>query len=475
MQELAFAWCVECQRMIPRAQWIEHDAHEMREAHPKGARKAAPIGSGSDAVPLRRWKTGIEGFDRCLGGGIVPNTRILFTGDPGCGKSTIALLALWKLAQSGMRTLYLTAEETREEVELRFRGMGLRPESRLWLYATESWEAARAAITEHRPQVTVLDSLQEFQTKWAPGEPGDDRQVQAILKHTKSAVQDGPQRSMVIIGHVNADGHAYGRMANVHKVTTWLHFSRDVQGRRVLSTRKNRHGASGEVALFEFPADGKPQTAKLIREVPDVSALLLADLLGRDGVVAYPVLPSERLARAVVLPIEASVSAPKGQSEPRVRSATGVPDRMLDDALDRLGDVGVKLLDRSVRLQAPMLGDAAVTDHGAMLAVCAAMVAQVEHLALGAVGAFGTLGASGRVLPDAQVEHRLAILARSRITLAFGPPRGSAELPAGMEYVAVESLDELVEHLRARAAFARVQDAAAAARTVAERLEAAEK
>ena len=458
MSELAYAWCCTCEVMVARAEWWKHDVHPMLEAHPKGARRAAPLGMGGDGggpkKPPTRWTSGLPGWDRCTGGGIVPSTRILLTGDPGCGKSTLSLLVLWMLAQRGLRVLYLTAEETREEIEMRFRGMGLRPSRNLNVYATESWEAASAAITHFRPQVTVIDSLHEFRVSGVNADTGDPRHVSVILRATKGMVERHSM-SFILIGHINKAGEAYGRMKDVHAVTAWLHFAKLKSGLRILRSEKNRHGP-GEMAVYEFPPDGK-----LIREHVDVSSLLLTDLLGREGVCAYPALATEQIARAVAVPVEAAVSLPKGQSEPRVRNAQGLPDRMLDDAMDRLSDVGVKFTDRSVRVQAPVLGDALVADESAMLALCVAMVSSVERHALGAVGAFGTLGASGRLAPDPQTDRRLATLREAGVTLAFGPTLRDMRPPPGIEYGAVEDLADLVAHVQSRAALARVREAAA--------------
>ena len=452
------AWCVDDQRWVPEEDWWQHAVHRMLEGHPKGARKAAPLGMGDEGggpkKPKRRWLTGLPGWDRCTGGGIVPSTRILLSGDPGCGKSTLTLLVLWMLAQRGLRVLYLTAEETRDEIEMRFRGMGLAPHPHLYVYATESWENASAAITRLKPQVVVVDSLHEFRVNGVDAETGDPRHVSVILRTTKDMVE-ARSMSFILIGHVNKEGDIFGRMKEVHAVTAHLHFSVQENGLRLLRTKKNRHGGR-EMAVYEFPPNGK-----LIREHVDVSAMLLADLLGREGACAYPVLASDKLARAVVVPIEASVSAPKTASEPRVRSADGVPDKLLNDALDRLSDAKVKLVDRSVRVQSPVLGDLVVADAAAMLPLCVALLSSVERSALGPVGAFGALGASGRLAPDPQIERRVATLAAAGATLVYGPPVRDLARPQGVEYVGVENLDDLVAHIQARVAHARVQAAAA--------------
>lgn len=442
------AWCVDHERMVPEAEWDDHEVCEMREHHPNASRGAAPIGAGDITSMVTRYTSSIDGLDRCLGGGLVKGTRVLLTGDPGTGKSTLTLMALNDYARRGIQCMYITGEEKTHEVELRFRDLGFPFNRHLILYATESWESARAEIDRWKPRIILLDSLQRVRTSSCRDDPG--LQSAAIMAATDRVVSLPWHPSMVVIGHINARGEAYGAMADRHDVTVHLHFSPDAMGRSLLRTKKNRHGPRNEVALFEFPPN-----SKRLREVPDISETLLQDAIGRPGVVAYPAV-TKSFARALVIPVETSVSPPKGPNEPRLRNAQGVPDGMLADALDRLTDREVRFTDRSVRLQAPTVGEEVVADGGALLAVCAALVSSSESWGA-RVGVFGSLSAAGRVQPDPQVEQRLQALVRASVPLVYGPPLGVFHAPEGLEYVPVEDLAALVEHLKARAAFDRVQ------------------
>jgi len=431
--------------MLREPEWPDHEHHPQLAVHPKSLRGAAPIGEGRVDIKRIRYVSGLAGWDRCLGGGLVKGTRIYLTGQPGCGKSTLLLLALWLYAKSGLRCMYLSAEESRMEVEARYRNMGLPPLEALTLYDTESWESAHMEITRLRPKVIVLDSLNTFRTSSSKGEPGDDRQTMRLMELTKTLVQKAAwEPSMLIVGQLNAKGDPAGRKAITHHVTGHLHFDKDGRGMRVLRTKKNRHGGDGEVALFEFPPNNQR-----IREVADISSLLLRDSLGRPGVVAYPSVPTERIARALVVPVECSVSPQKEKGAPRSRSAQGLYEKALEDAVDRLADVGADLGGRSIRIQCPTIGDEVVADRASALAVCASILSSLYRLELPAAAAFGELSASNRVLPDVAVESRLESLRKANVGLAFGPPLGDVAAPAGVHYVAVEDLGELHDHLKA--------------------------
>lgn len=455
-KEPRVSWCVDCFRFVAEPDWWQHSLHLMREASPKGARSAAPVGEqlNESRKSVRRYLSGVDGWDQCLGGGIMQGTRILFTGEPGCGKSTLLLLVLWMLARSGLKVVYITGEESREEINQRFENMHLPKEDRLILHSTKSWEAAMVTIRAEKPHVVALDSLQELKVASIDAPAGDARQVAKLMELTAMAVENEARHpAFVIIGHINSRGLAYGAMATMHKITTHLHFKKNPDGRRLLHTGKNRQGASGEVAMFEFPANGQ-----LIREVPDISKVLMQDSKDRPGVVAYPTVPSDELSRRLCVPIEAFVSPPKGPSEQRVRKSVGLPDHAIEDALDRLGDCDIKLSDRTVRLFAPRIGDLVVVDDGAQLTTAIALVASLEKLRLPNVGAFGALGPSGNILPDPDGEARLVTLSRAGIVETFGPRLNDVRIPPGMDYHAVDSLHDIVETVKARAAFQRVQD-----------------
>lgn len=439
-------WCVECKRILREPEWPAHEHHPQLPAHPKGMRGAATIGEGRVDIKRVRYLSGLDGWDRCLGGGLVRGTRIYLTGEPGAGKSTLLLLALWLYAKSGLRVMYLSAEESRLEVEARYKNMELPVLQRITLYDTESWESAAAEIVRLRPHVIVLDSLNTFRTSSSPGEAGDDRQTMQIMRLSDRIVKTSRwEPSMLIVGQINKKGDPAGREAIIHHVTGHLHFSKDARGVRVLRTKKNRHGGDGEVSLFEFPPN-----RQRIREVQDISALLLADSLGRPGVIAYPTVPSEAIARPVVVPIECAVSMgerPKGS--PKTRASLGLYEKALEDALDRMADVGVDVSSRSVRIQCPTVAGETVADHDAALAVCAAVTSAARGYRLPAAAAFGALAASNRVLPDPAAEARLDLLRRSNVSLVFGPPLGDVPVPAGMQYVAIADLSELPDAMQA--------------------------
>lgn len=443
------AFCCDCGRWVYRAEWSSHPVCQLRLDHPNNARNPVAMGTVAAERAPTRWSTGLAGLDRCLGGGVVPGTRILLTGDPGCGKSTLLLLALWMMA-TRLRCLYVSSEETVPEVEARFQTLGLTPRPNLRLYATKAWEEVSRVVGIYRPHVLVLDSLPKFKVNALRAPLASTRHHETIMRETARMVSERAM-SIFIVNHVNVEGKSKGGTDAIHELTTYLHFHRRPTA-RILRTVKNRKGADGEVSVWEFP----PNSA-LLREKPDFSRVLLEGVFAEPGAVGYPQPSSQELARPMTLPLEASVSPPRSAGAGRVRTATGLPMSVVDDLIDRLADLNIKLHDRSVRVQLSTLDETECADSAVALAVAVALLSAHERVPLGRVAAFGTLGASGRVQADTRLSERIQCAAQVVETI-YGPERHEVlPLPPGVEYVTVRTLEDLVGHVSTRAALRRVQ------------------
>ena len=449
-------FCVTCKREIAPGD-PAHRYHQVIEQHPNALRVAAPPkapapGVRSGAAPMdehslraasqverQRYISKLAGWDRCLGGGLVRGTTVLLSGDPGVGKSSLTLTVLYEYAKRGIKTMYVTGEESRGEVEIRYAAMGLEVTPNLILYATKSWESARAAVDQYKPSIVLLDSANRLSMASVRAPEGSDIMVAAIVSRAIDMVQTCPwQPSAILIGHINAQGKIRGEKGKEHDVTATLHLSFDAGNLRLLRSKKNRHGGSGEISVWQF-------RGKRYVEVHDLSETLLSQSIGQIGVVAFPVLPSRTFARAVTVPVEVAVSPPREANEPRRRSVAGLPPEVFEESLDLLYDhAGVGLTNRSVRAKAPAVGGAKIDDEACALALCLALLSGAERLQLPPVAAFGALAPTGRVQIDPQVEQRLDALRSTSVRLAIGPelPEG-AKVPEGITYEAVHDLADL--------------------------------
>ena len=230
---------------------------------------SAPLRSLSDveALELPRISTGIVEFDRVLGGGLVAGAVVLIGGDPGIGKSTLLLQAL--VAMSGQsRVLYVTGEESAEQVALRARRLGLSGGA-VDLFAEIRLEAIQQALLEQKPAVAVIDSIQTIYSSELSAAPGSVSQVkECAAQLTRLAKQAGIP--IVMIGHVTKDGTLAGPRVLEHIVDTVLYFEGDTHSSfRLVRAFKNRFGAVNELGVFAMTDRG-------LRGVSNPSALFLS-------------------------------------------------------------------------------------------------------------------------------------------------------------------------------------------------------
>ncbi|HEV7951037.1 MAG TPA: DNA repair protein RadA, partial [Glaciihabitans sp.] len=261
--------CGECQAWGTVVDNAEN-APALRAVAPikiSSARAARPITAiGVDEVT--HWPSGINEFDRVLGGGIVPGAAILLSGEPGVGKSTLLLEVAARAAATGMRVLYVSAEESVNQVRLRAQRTGAL-EASLYLAAEVDLAVILGQIDEVKPHLVIVDSVQTVSSSTIDGLAGGPSQVREVAS-TLIRVAKDRNLPIVLVGHVTKDGSIAGPRLLEHLVDVVCQFEGDRQtALRFVRALKNRFGPTDEVGCFEMTGEG-------IAEVADPSGLFLS-------------------------------------------------------------------------------------------------------------------------------------------------------------------------------------------------------
>lgn len=274
-----------------------------------------PLPSVRSMQRSRPQSTGIPELDRVLGGGLVPGSVTLLGGEPGIGKST---LLLQLLAQWPHRTLYVSAEESAQQVRLRAERLdAVRPE--LWLLPETSLPHIIAAIDDVQPSLVVIDSIQSIADPDVPSAPGSVVQVRGCAHRL---VGEAKRRNLpiVMVGHVTKEGGLAGPRVLEHVVDTVLSFEGDRHhSLRLLRAAKHRFGPTSELGVFEMAGEG-------LIGVPDASKLFLTDR--RTGVAGSAITPTLEGQRPLLVEVQALTNKVTPGAPPR-RSAQGLdPGRL---------------------------------------------------------------------------------------------------------------------------------------------------
>src|SRR6478735_629904 len=389
-----------------------------------------PLGQIEDAK-LVRWKTGIDEFDFVLGGGLVPGSLILIGGEPGIGKSTLLLQAVARLEESGRRTLYVSGEESPEQVRLRAQRLD-EPTADVHVLGETRLEAILTAASKLRADVVVLDSIQTVYAEvleGAPGSVGQVRECAAMLmryaKETGAAV--------FVVGHVTKGGTVAGPKTLEHIVDTVLYFEGEgMHDYRLLRATKNRFGSVDEVGVFAMTERG------LVPE-PSPSALFLsARAPGTSGSAVTALLEG---TRPMLVEVQA-LAARSGYGTPQ-RVATGLDHKRLAvllAVLERRG--GTSFADLDVFVQAS--AGVRLVEPGADLAVAAALLSSVLNRPAPANVLFlGEIGLGGEVRPVTQVERRLTEAARMGFRRAIISSRRPTGPVGPLAVVGIDHIDGL--------------------------------
>ena len=396
------------------------------------------------AADLERTSSGLDEFDRVLGGGLVEGGVVLIGGDPGIGKSTLLLQSLSAMARHH-RVLYISGEESVGQIALRAQRLGIEAGALPQLRIASEIDLDRilSAIERERPRAVVIDSIQTLysaQLGSAPGSVSQVRECAAAL--TRLAKQSAV--NLILVGHVTKEGALAGPRVLEHMVDTVLYFEGDSHSSfRLVRAFKNRFGAVNELGVFAMTDRG-------LRGVANPSALFLSQH-GVDGkgqtVAGSCVLATQEGSRPLLVEIQALVDAAHVPN-PR-RLCVGLEPQRLAMLLAVLSrHAGVTTFDQDVFVNA--VGGVHIEEPAADLAVLLAVTSSMRDrpLARGLV-AFGEVGLAGEVRPAPRGQERLREAAKLGFSRALIPkanaPRHAID---GLEIVAVDRVEQALAQLR---------------------------
>lgn len=387
--------------------------------------------------PQPRLRTGIAEFDRILGGGLVPGSVVLIGGDPGIGKSTLVLQVADRLCRSGLKSLYVSGEESPQQIKIRAERLRINTGDLFVLTAT-CVEDLLERMEALKPHLLVVDSIQTIYTNTLPSAPGSVGQVREVSARLLTwAKRTGIP--VFLVGHVTKEGAIAGPKVLEHIVDTVLYFEGErSHAFRILRAVKNRYGSTNEIGVFEMKEVG-------LEEVGNPSRIFLEERPeGASGSVVIPCLEG---TRPLLVEIQALVG-PSPLGMPR-RTAIGVDHHRISLLVAVLGKrMGLEMGDQDIFVN--VAGGLKVDEPAADLAIVAAMISSfLDKVVDKNLVVFGEVGLAGEIRAVSQPELRIkeaAKLGFRRCLLSCGNvsvPISSCE----MELVKVDSVKGLLDVL----------------------------
>ena len=404
----------------------------------QGLTQSAPVLSLADieAIDVPRFGTGIEEFDRVLGGGLVPGGVVLIGGDPGIGKSTLLLQALANIARL-KQVLYVSGEESGAQIAMRAKRLAVET-GELKLQAEIQLEKILGTLAEHKPEVVVIDSIQTMYSDALSSAPGSVAQVrECAAQLTRAAKTSGI--TIIMVGHVTKEGALAGPRVLEHIVDTVLYFEGDTHSSfRLVRAVKNRFGAVNELGVFAM-------TEKGLKGVSNPSALFLSQ--HENEVPGSCVMVTQEGTRPLLVEIQALVDNSHVPNARRL--SVGLEQNRLAMLLAVLHrHAGIAAFDQDVFINA--VGGVKITEPAADLAVLLAINSSMRSKALprGLV-VFGEVGLAGEIRPAPRGQERLREAAKLGFSIAMIPKANAPKQKIeGLKVIAVERIDEALQRIR---------------------------
>ncbi len=344
---------------------------------------------------LLRISTGFSEFDRVLGGGIVPGSAVLLSGDPGVGKSTLLLELARNISRTNRKVLYISGEESEGQIKIRAERIGVKEKDNLFIFSNGDLESVIRAIEKIKPSLLIIDSIQTISSEDIPGFAGSLPQI----RHATSKIVSFAKRTntpVFIIGHVTKEGEVAGPMLLSHMVDCVLYLENSTTSgslTRILRAFKNRFGDSSEVGIFTMEGTG-------IVEVSDGAYFMDKSKKRVPGSCLTIVMEGTRpiIAEIQALVVPSKLSFPRrvsnGISGSRIELLLAVMQRHAKIPLDRF-DVYVNVV-----------SGLRITETSSDLAVCLALVSSFKNKPVNAV-AISEVGLLGELKEAANEKQRV--------------------------------------------------------------------
>jgi DNA repair protein RadA/Sms len=378
-----------------------------------------------------RVKTGIKEFDRVLGGGIMPGSVILLGGDPGIGKSTLAMQAAANICSN---VLYVTGEESPKQIKLRALRLKIKSDN-FFILAETNLNNILSSIKESEPSVVVIDSIQTMHSEQFDNSPGTVTQIRECTSLLMEEAKKG-HFAVILIGHVTKEGIIAGPKVLEHIVDTVLQFEGESNHSfRILRSQKNRFGSTNEIGIFEMHENG-------LAEVKNPSELFLSD---RDkNVSGSAITASVEGTRPILLEVQALVT-PSNYGNPQ-RVTTGFDSRRLSILLAVLEKrANLRLSANNVFLN--MAGGVRIMEPAVDLAVCCSIASSLldkiidnKLVLIGEVGLGGEIRSVGNIEKRIQEAEKLGF---KRIVIP-GNNLKNLKLNTGINITGVNNIGEIL-------------------------------
>lgn len=343
-----------------------------------------------------RLKTNISEFDRVLGGGLVKGSLVLLAGDPGIGKSTLTLQTCGLLANSGKKVLYVSAEESANQIKLRADRLNIKADG-LFIYPQTNLEAIKSEIDNIKPDVVIIDSIQAIYTHDVPSSAGSVTQIRECCNFLMQTAKS-QNITMLVIGHVTKDGNIAGPKVLEHMVDTVIYFEGDkYKSYRLLRGIKNRFGNTSEVGLFEM------QTKGLV-EVLNPSELFLGDHC-QSQTSGSVVIATNEGTRPLLVELQALVGTTPYPTPRRVTNGVDT-SRVLQILAVLEKRVGLSLSKQDVYVN--VIGGLEISEPSADLGIALAVATCAREVVVDAATVIiGEVGLSGEIRAVNNLEKRL--------------------------------------------------------------------